>query len=174
MYISMPRDWGDIVSSRDGISVSKEYSSYGIRDALKKGEKLFLIGADAIADFTGWLFVRDHLALFGSGTLVGPNNPSGPRFPNLRGMYVIPEIAGEEIKSGVVLRVPDIRLSTGADLEAFSCDALVSHGIDQAIAAAHGGARVIFLLNCRKPGGEENNDVSFLNRLIQGIEGGEE
>ena len=174
MYISTPRDWGEVVSSRDGIFVSKDYSNSGIRDALKKGEKLFLIGADAIANFTGWLFVRDHLALFGSGSLVGPNDPAGPRFPNLRGMYAIPEITGEQIKSGVVLRVPDIRLSTGADLDAFSCDAMVSHGIDQAIAAAHGGARVIFLLNCRKPGGKENNDVAFLNRLIQEIEGGEE
>lgn len=174
MYISMPRDWGDIVSPRDGISVSREYSVDCIRDALRQGEKTFLIGADAISDSAGWLFVEDHLALFGAGTLVGANHPAGPRFPNLRGMYIVPEIEGESVRSGIVLRVPDIRLCTGAELGAFACDALVSHGVDQAIAAAHGGARVIFILNCRKPGSKENSDYSFLNRLLREIEGGEE
>lgn len=174
MYISMPRSWGDIVSSRSGIFVSEEYSVDSVREALKQGEKIFLIGADAISNSTGWFFVRDHLALFGSGTLAGPNHPAGPRFPNLRGMYIVPEIEGEPVREGIVLRVPDIRLSTGAELRAFACDALVSHGIDQAIAAAHGGAGVIFLLNCIKPGSKENIDYSFLNRLVQKIEGIEE
>ncbi len=174
MYISMPRDWGDIISPRDGVSVSREYSVDAIRSALKQGEKLFLIGADAVSVSAGWLVVQDHLALFGTGTLSGPNHPAGPRFPNLRGMYIVPEIEGESVRSGTVLRVPDIRLSTGAELSAFSCDALVSHGIDQAVAAAHGGAKVVFVLNCRKPGSKENNKYSFLNRLLQEIEGGEE
>ncbi len=174
MYISLPRGWGDIISSRDGISVSVEYSVDSVRNALEQGENLFLIGADAVSDSAGWLFARDHLALFGTGTLAGPNHPAGPRFPNLRGMYIVPELEGETVRAGVVMRVPDIRLSTGAELGAFSCDALVSRGIDQAIAAAHGGAKVIFILNCRKPDSGESNDYSFLNRLIQEIEGGEQ
>lgn len=174
MYISLPRGWGDIISPRDGISVSKEYSVDSIRTALKQGENIFLIGADAISCSAGWLLVTDHLALFGTGTLAGPNHPAGPRFPNLRGMYIVPELEGEAVRAGVVMRIPDIRLSTGAELGAFSCDALVSCGIDQAIAAAHGGAKVIFILNCRKPGCRNSNDYSFLNRLLQEIEGGEE
>ncbi len=174
MYISLPTNWGDIVSPGGGISVSEEYSVDRVRDALGQGEKIFLIGADALSDSAGWLFARDHLALFGTGSLAGPNHPVGPRFPNLRGMYIVPEIEGEVARSGLVLRVPDIRLSTGAELDAFSCDAIVSHGIQLAVAAAHGGASVIFLLNCREPGGKFNNDYSFLNRLIQEVEGGEE
>ena len=174
MYISLPRGWGDIVSPRDGIFVSKKYSVDSVRDALIRGENTFLIGADAISDSAGWLFACDHLALFGSGSLVGTNHSVGPRFPNLRGMYLVPDLKGEAVRSGVVLRVPDVRLSTGAELEAYVCDALVSQGLDQAIAAAHGGARVIFLLNCRKPDSKENIDYSFLNRLLQEFEGGEE
>lgn len=173
MYISLPPHWGDIVSPGHGISVSEEYSIDCVRSALSQGEKIFLIGADAVSDSVGWFFAGDHLALFGTGTLAGPNHPAGPRFPNLRGMYIVPEIEGDTVRSGLVLRVPDIRLSTGAELAAFSCDALVSHGIDLAVAAAHGGGTVIFLLNCREPGGKLNNDYSFLNRLIQEVERGE-
>ncbi len=176
MYISLPRTWGDIASPGGGISVSvsQEYSIDRVRDALSQGERLFLIGADALSDSAGWLFARDHLALFGTGTLAGPNHPAGPRFPNLRGMYIVPEIEGEIVRSGLVLQVPDIRLSTGAEMAAFSCDALVSCGLDLAVAAAHGGARVIFLLNCRESCSKMNNDFSFLNRLIQEVEGGVE
>ncbi|MCD4707043.1 MAG: hypothetical protein K8S62_04815 [Candidatus Sabulitectum sp.] len=174
MYISVPRNWGDIVSLRDGVSVSGEYSVDSIRNALEQEENIFLIGADAVSESAGWLLVTDHLALFGTGTLAGPNHPAGPRFPNLRGMYIVPEFKGESVRTGIVMKVPDIRLSTGAELGAFPCDALVSRGIDQAIAAAHGGAKVIFILNCRRPGSGKNNDFSFLNRLVQEIEGGEE
>ncbi len=173
MYISIPSNWGEILSSQNDVFVSEEYSVSSIRTALKDNHRIFLICADAVSDFDGWLFVKDHLALFGSGSLVGPNDPAGPRFPNLRGMYIVPNIMEESVRSGIVLRVADIRLSTEAELKAFSCDALVSQGIDQAIAAAHGGAKVIFLLNCKKIDSKSNKDFSFLNRLIQEIEGGD-
>lgn len=174
MYVSIPGDWGDLISPRSGVFVCSDYSVDCIRKALDLGEKSFLICADAVSDFSGWLFVQDHLALFGTGTLAGPNDPVGPRFPNLRGMYIVPDIEEELVRTGTVMRIPDIRLSTGAELRAFPCDALVSHGIDQAIAAAHGGARVIFVLSCRESGGSKAIDYSFLNRLLQEIEGGEE
>lgn len=174
MFVSMPRGWGDFVSPRDGIFVSSEYSSDSVREALRQGEKTFLITADAVADFCGWMFVRDHLSLFGTGTLAGPNHDTGPRFPNLRGMYVVPECGDEKVRNGIVMKVPDIRFSTGAELTAFPCDALVSEGIDQAIAAAHGGGHVIFVLNCRTPEGRTDRDCSFLKHLLQEIEGGEE
>lgn len=174
MYISIPGSWGDFVYPRNDFSVSSKYSVHAIRAAINEGEKLFLIGADAVSASDGWLLVQDHLALFGTGSLAGPNNPSGPRFPNLRNMYTVPELKDESFRTGIVMRVPDIKLTTGAELTAFSCDALVSHGIDQAIAAAHAGAKVVFVLKCRKPESKENNDYSFLNSLLQEIERGEE
>jgi hypothetical protein len=175
MFVCVPRNWGDVVSPRRGIAVSSDYSTDSVRSALLQGEALFLIGADALSHSNGWLLAEDHLALFGTGSLAGPNHhETGPRFPNLRGMYLIPEISGKSVQTGTVMQVPDICFSTGAELEAFHCDALVSGGLDLAIAAAHGGARVVFALNCRKPGDNGNNSLSFLNNLIQGIEGGEE
>ncbi|MCK5786218.1 MAG: hypothetical protein KAH54_06640 [Candidatus Sabulitectum sp.] len=177
MYISLPRNWGDVISPRGGICVSEGYSVDHVREALGKGEDTFLIGADAVSNSTCWLLVRDHLALFGTGSLAGDNHSAGPRFPNLRGMYIVPDIrwGSGPVKTGTVLRVPDVGLSTGAELNAFPCDALVTLGIDQAIAAAHGGGRVLFVLNCIEPGCAGcNNDFSFLEKLIQEFEGGEE
>jgi len=175
MFVCVPRNWGDIVSPRRGVSVSSEYSTVSVREALRNGELLFLIGADALSQTNGWLFATDHLALFGTGTLAGPNSDeTGPRFPNLRGMYVVPELPGKSIQAGIVMMVPDINFCTGAELKAFPCDALVSCGLDLAIAAAHGGGRVIFALNCRTPGSSENSSYSFLSAMIQEIEGGEE
>ncbi len=170
MYVVLPRGWGDVVSSRDGIFVCNEYSVEVVRKGLEAGENTFLIGADALSESAGWLLVKDHLALFGTGSLVGPNHPSGPRFPNLRGMYIVPTVQGGSVRSGVVMKVPDIRFSTGAELRAFPCDALVSSGIDLAVAAAHGGAGVVFVLNCITPAGRSKSDFSFLNTLIQETE----
>lgn len=175
MVVFLPRGWGEVIPPRDGVSVLTDYSPEGVRKALEKGEKLFLIGTDALANRSGWLFASDHLTLFGTGDLAGPNNDSiGPRFPNLRGMYVVPEISGEPLPHGVVLRVPDISFTTGAELKGLPCDAVVSNGIDLAVAAAHGGGRVVFALNCRTPEDSFSNSFSFLNEVVREIEGGEE
>jgi len=175
MVVFVPRGWGDSISSRDGVSVCGDYSVEGIRSALESGQRLFLIGADALSSHGGWLFASDHLALFGTGDLSGPNREDiGPRFPNLRGMYRVPAISGVNPPHGTVLRVPDIRLTTGAELAGLPCDAVVSQGLDLAVAAAHGGAKVVFLMNCRRPSEKNCNNFSFLNQVIREIEGGEE
>lgn len=175
MVVFLPRCWGESVSPRNGVFVSRDYSPEGVRKALEEGEKLFLIGADAIGKKKGWLFASDHLALFGTGDLAGPNNENfGPRFPNLRGMYIVPSLSGETLSAGTVLRVPDIRFTTGAELRGLPCDAVVSGGMDLAVAAAHGGAKVVFALNCRSLEENSANDFSLLNQVIQEIKGGEE
>jgi hypothetical protein len=175
MVVFIPRGWGDSLSLRDGVSVYGEYSPTGVRNALEMGQKLFLIGADALGQEKGWFFASDHIALFGTGDLAGANHDDlGPRFPNLRGMYLVPSLSGEVLPHGTVLRVPDIRLTTGAELKGLPCDAVVSQGMDLAVIAGHGGARVIFALNRRTPEDNGNNSFSFLNRVIREIEGGEE
>ena len=168
MVVFLPCGWGDVVRPCHGVSVSEEYSQDAVRKALGRGEKLFLIGADALGTENGWCFAKDHLALFGTGDLAGQNYDSlGPRFPNLRGMYFLPEMNEPEVPAITVLRVPDIRFSTAAELRGFPCDALVSHGLDLAVSAAHGGGRVILALNCRTFDNGSNNSFSFLNKVIQ-------
>lgn len=175
MVVFLPRVWGDAVSLRDGVSVSRHYSLEGVRNALEKGHRLFLIGADALGSRREWLFASDHIALFGTGDLAGPNRDDlGPRFPNLRSMYRVPEMNGRPLRSGTVLRVPDIGLTTGAELRGLPCDAVVSRGLDLAVTAAHGGAKVIFALNCMTHEDNGNNSFSFLNEVVREIEGGEE
>lgn len=175
MVVFMPRGWGEAISPRDGVSVSEEYSPEAVRCALESGERLFLIGDDAIGRSSGWLFASDHIALFGTGFLAGPNHDAlGPRFPNLRGMYLVPSIPGRDVASGVVLRVPDISFTTDAELDCLRCEAAVSGGIDLAVTAAHGGGKVVFALSCTRPGEKMMNSFSFLNEVIQEIEGGEE
>ncbi len=175
MILFLPGFWGGAVSPPDGVSVSPEYSRRAVEKALEKGEKLFFIGADALGTRTEWLFASDHLSLFGTGDLAGANRDDlGPRFPNLRGMYRVPFLDGKALPSGTVMRVPDTGFSTGAELKAFHCRALVSTGLDLAVTAAHGGGKVIFALNCVAPESTEKNSFSFLNRVIREIEGGEE
>lgn len=173
MVVFLPRDWGEAVPAGFGAgSRCDQYSVNGVREALSKGARLFLIGADALAETSGWRIAGDHLALFGTGDLAGRNRDDlGPRFPNLRGMYVVPGSVDSPV---TVMRVPDIRLSTSAELRGFPCEALVSSGLDLAVTAAHGGAKVVFALRCHGPGERFNDDFSFLEKVIQEIEGGEE
>lgn len=174
MVAFLPGFWERPAASREGVSVEcGDYSPEGIRRALEEGHRTLLIGSEALARKSGWMLACDHIALFGTGALAGPNDDRiGPRFPNLRGMYLVP---GQGHSTGVVLGVPNISLSTGAELRGFPCDALVPRSaLDMAIVAGHGGARVAFALRCRTPGVQATNDFSFLNRIVREIEGGEE
>jgi hypothetical protein len=173
MVVLLPRDWGEAVAPRGRVSLCFEYTVEAVGKALSKGERLFLIGADAIGRHSEWRVARDHIALFGTGVLAGPNDDEkGPRFPNLRGMYIMPACAIEGNLSAVVMRVPSLVLSTGAELDAFRCDALAAAGIDLAISAAHGGARVCLVLRCRPPGvSAGGNGFAFLDRIVDELEG---
>ncbi|NOQ23692.1 MAG: hypothetical protein GQ565_13730 [Candidatus Aegiribacteria sp.] len=115
-----------------------------IRSVLMDGERLFLIGTEGVSDMNRYIVAVDHIALFGSSPLAGPNRDDlGPRFPSLMGMYIAPD---GEWDSGVVARVPDWRLATPAELRLFATETLVSEGIDEAEIAGHGGAKVVLLV----------------------------
>ncbi|PIE52141.1 hypothetical protein CSA37_08215 [Candidatus Fermentibacteria bacterium] len=172
MVVFLPCRWGEEILSDCRFSVSCDYTVEGVRKALSQGKRTFLIGADALSNSSGWKTACDHLSLFGTGVLAGPNDDRfGPRFPNLRGMYLVPNLFQESV---TVMQVPDIAFSTGAELSGFPCGALISEGLDLAVTAAHGGAKVVFALRCHKPGERADNDFSFLKKVIQEIEGGEE
>jgi len=115
-----------------------------IRSNLMNGERLFLIGTEGVSDTNRYVVAVDHIALFGSSPLAGPNRDDlGPRFPSLMGMYIAPD---GEWDRGVVGGVPDWRLATPAELRLFATEALVSNGIDEAEIAGHGGAKVVLLV----------------------------
>jgi len=117
-----------------------------IRSHLTNGERLFLIGTDGVSDSNRYIVAEDHIALFGTSPLAGPNRDDlGPRFPSLMGMYLVPLGPWNR---GVVGRVPDWRLATPAELNLFGTITLVSEGIDEAEIAGHGGAKVVLLVRC--------------------------
>jgi hypothetical protein len=117
-----------------------------VRQALAAGERLFLIGVEGASGRNCFAAATDHIALFGSSALAGPNRDElGPRFPSLMGMYLSP---GGSWERGVVGRVPDWRLATPAELELLGAAALVSDGVGEAEIAGHGGAKVMLLVRC--------------------------
>ncbi len=124
-----------------------------IRSNLMDGEHLFLIGTEGVSDINRYIVATDHIALFGSSPLAGPNRDDlGPRFPSLMGMYIAPE---GEWDRGVIGRVPEWRLATPAELRLFGTETLVSEGIGEAEIAGHGGAKVVLLV--RSHGWESMN-----------------
>ncbi|MBN2609652.1 MAG: hypothetical protein JXA64_11100 [Candidatus Fermentibacteraceae bacterium] len=117
-----------------------------VRTALSGGERLFLIGTEGVSQRDCFAVATDHIALFGSSALAGPNREDlGPRFPSLMGLYLAPSGSWER---GVVARVPDWKLSTPAELALLGTLALVSEGVGEAEIAGHGGARVMLLVRC--------------------------
>ena len=115
-----------------------------VRSHLANGERLILLGTEGVSDSNRYIVAEDHIALFGTSPLTGPNRDDlGPRFPSLMGMYLVPLGPWER---GVVGRVPDWRLATPAELSLFGAETLVSEGIDEAEIAGHGGAKVVFLV----------------------------
>jgi hypothetical protein len=117
-----------------------------VRKALAGGERLFLIGTEGVSHRDGFAVATDHIALFGSSALAGPNREDlGPRFPSLMGMYIAPSGSWER---GVVARVPDWRLATPAELALLGTLAVCSEGVGEAEIAGHGGAKVMLLVRC--------------------------
>ncbi len=124
-----------------------------IRSNLMDGELLFMFGIEGVSDTNRYIVATDHIALFGSSPLAGPNRDDlGPRFPSLMGMYIAPE---GEWDRGVIGRVPEWRLATPAELRLFGTETLVSEGIGEAEIAGHGGAKVVLLV--RSHGWESMN-----------------
>lgn len=117
-----------------------------VRSVLMDGEHLFLIGTEGVSFENRYVVVTDHISLFGSSPLVGPNRDDlGTRFPSLMGMYITPE---GDWDLGVAGRVPDWKLATPAELKLLGTEALVSEGIDEAEIAGHAGAKVVLLVRC--------------------------
>jgi hypothetical protein len=157
MLSIVPENWecdltglGEVLLRNEDPDVNHEK----VRSALTSGERLFFIGVEGVSEIDRYVVAVDHIALFGSSSLVGANRDDlGPRFPSLMGMYLAP--AGDRWTLGVAGRVPDWRLATPAELRLLGTETLVSEGIDEAEIAGHGGAKVVLLV--RSHGWESMN-----------------
>ncbi|MCC6216536.1 MAG: purine-nucleoside phosphorylase [Polyangiaceae bacterium] len=100
------------------------------------------------------LLLRDHLNLMGSSPLVGPNDPSGPRFPDLTHAYSPPLRAaaraaaaelGLELREGVYAAMLGPAYETPAEvrmLARLGADAVGMSTVPEVIALAHLGVPV--------------------------------
>jgi hypothetical protein len=148
MHAVVPSRWD--FDPPGGITVTLRRDGHpeteAVRDALARGERSFLLCAEGVAAEPCWVVATDHISLFGDGPLTGPNRDDlGERFPTLTGIYRAPEGSW---KRGVVCRVPDWRSATRAEMDFTGAAAMVGSGVEEAVAAGHGGAEVVLLVSC--------------------------
>ncbi len=93
------------------------------------------------------LVVSDHLNLTGSNPLVGPNHPSGERFPVVQGVYLTDCLKGVKqgiaagLKEGVVPGPEDIAL-----VRSFGARCCCYNLVPSMLIAAHAGLKVLGLV----------------------------
>lgn len=98
--------------------------------------------------------ITDHINLMGANPLCGPNQPPGPRFPDLSETYDAKLVAawqqaahqtGQRLREGVYLAISGPSYETPAEIRAFrtlGADAVGMSTVPEAIVARHEGMRV--------------------------------
>ncbi|HEY8418319.1 MAG TPA: purine-nucleoside phosphorylase [Limnochordales bacterium] len=102
------------------------------------------------------MLIADHINLFGTNPLIGPNEEAfGPRFPDMTNAYdpelrgLARAVAGEEglqLQEGVYLGLSGPTYETPAEIRAFrtlGADAVGMSTVPEVIAARHMGMRVL-------------------------------
>lgn len=176
MLLVIPAEWKCIIPDNIEYLLKKSGSDIfeDIRENLSEGEKLFVICADGVSEEMGWIVAKDHLSLFGKSPLTGANRDDlGPRFPSLKNLYLSPDGSW---RKGIACRVPDWKLCTPAELSVTGASVLVSEGIDEAIIAGHGGAKVVLLVRIHSWSGlnETEPPLEELFIALKRKKGGEE
>lgn len=167
VFCHVPEEWGDVLVP-PGVELVRDSSDL---PAFVSGE-IGVFCLDGLAASAGWLVVSDHICVFGTNPLVERNLYLGRiEFPNLRGMYLVPP----SFPSGVVLGVPSLVFSTGAELRAFRASALVElSSFAPVLRAGASGVSVCVLLRCRGVDGERVSSAAPLVELFSSITGGGE
>lgn len=98
--------------------------------------------------------LSDHINLFGTNPLIGPNVEPGPRFPDMTAVYdpafrthlrACAERLGQTLREGVYLGLTGPSYETPAEIRAFrvmGADAVGMSTVPEAIVARHEGMRV--------------------------------
>lgn len=95
----------------------------------------------------GPVVVRDHINLTGSNPLLGPNHPSGTRFPVVQGIYIedclsaLPHVVAAGLKPGAVPTAEELAL-----IEKYGGGACCYNVVPAMLVAAHACCRVLALL----------------------------
>lgn len=168
VFCHVPEEWGDVLVP-PGVELVRDSSDL---PSFVSGE-IGVFCLDGLAASAGWLVVSDHICVFGTNPLVGYNSAMGKiEFPNLRGMYLVPSGSWG---TGVVLGVPSLVFSTGAELRAFRASALVDlSAFAPVLRAGASGVSVCVLVRCRGVDGERVSSDAPLVELFSSITGGGE
>ena len=107
------------------------------------------------------MLITDHIKLFGSGPLTGPNLPEfGPRFPDMSHVYTPALQAtarqaardlGIRLNEGTYMYFPGPQYETPAEVRAarvLGADAVGMSTVPEAVAAAHCGMNVLGFTLC--------------------------
>jgi purine-nucleoside phosphorylase len=98
--------------------------------------------------------LTDHINLFGTNPLIGPNVEPGPRFPDMTAVYdaglrehlqACAQRLGQTLRAGVYLGLTGPSYETPAEIRAFrvlGADAVGMSTVPEAIVARHEGMRV--------------------------------
>ena len=127
------------------------YGRLGVRAVLLTNAAGALNPAFGVGDL---MVLTDHINLFGTNPLIGPNVEPGPRFPDMTAIYdptfrsqlkASARDLGQTLREGVYLGLTGPSYETPAEIRAFrtlGADAVGMSTVPEAIVARHEGLRV--------------------------------
>ena len=114
------------------------------------------------------MIARDHVNLSGNNPLVGPNDPIGPRFPIVQGIYLTECWSGAN--SGVVAGIKEGVKPSSEDqelLRAIGADVCSYNLVPSMLVAAHAGWKVLGIIlpeGCKL----DEAQLNAINALTEG------
>ena len=127
------------------------YGRLGVKAVLLTNAAGALNAAFGVGDL---MALTDHINLFGTNPLIGPNVAPGPRFPDMTAIYdpayrthlhACAQQLGQTLREGVYLGLTGPSYETPAEIRAFrtmGADAVGMSTVPEAIVARHEGMRV--------------------------------
>jgi len=127
------------------------YGRLGVKAVLLTNAAGALNPGFAVGDL---MALTDHINLFGTNPLIGPNVEPGPRFPDMTAIYdpayrshlqASAQQLGQTLREGVYLGLTGPSYETPAEIRAFrtmGADAVGMSTVPEAIVARHEGMRV--------------------------------
>jgi hypothetical protein len=115
--------------------------------ASHRPEVVILIDRAIGPEITSAAVVSDHINLSGNNPLLGPNHPSGKRFPVVQGIYVTDHLPAVQrvvvagIKPGVRLTPEEMKL-----VKQYGAQACCYNIVPAMLVAAHSSSRVLAIL----------------------------